>query len=212
MPPITLLQLTCWMLCTAELVSSPTFPVNSPSFSVYSLKAGSSGTWASSSSPDFCFRFWPRLGVFMCCFPSGSSPCSRANSGWSKHFQTKHQVLLLSEFQERDNHLKLVYCQFPSEETNFSKILTPGIETSPCNYVLPAPLLYNQADQQLVAAWTCSTGADSLKKHIPHPSAHAQLWYVPKKWCPTSPSSRPGTHLNNPNWRGINGRGLWQRL
>lgn len=88
--PITLLlKLTCWMLCTAELVSSPTLPVNSPSFSVYSLKAESSGTWASSSSPDFCFRFWPRFRAFICRFPSDNSPCSKANSGWSNTFPTK---------------------------------------------------------------------------------------------------------------------------
>lgn len=68
----------------------------------------------------------------------------------------------LVRFQVRDNHLKLVYCQFSSEGTNFSKILTPGTETSPCNYILP--VIQPSRDQQLVAAWTCSTGADSLKK------------------------------------------------
>lgn len=99
----------------------------------------------------------------MCCFPSGSSPCSRANSGWSNTFPNKtSSPFALVRFQVKDNHLKLVYCQFSSKETNFSKILTPGIETSPCNYILP--VIQPSRDQQLVAAWTCSTGADSLKK------------------------------------------------
>lgn len=71
------------MLCTAELVSSPTLPVNSASFSEYSLKAVSSGAGAPAPSSGFCFLRWLRLAVFPG-FPSASSSCSRFSSGCGK--------------------------------------------------------------------------------------------------------------------------------
>lgn len=83
-------QPTCWMLCTAEFVSSPTLPVNSGSFSGYSLKAVSSGTGAPASSSGFCFLLWLRLAAFPC-LPSASSSCSRPSAGCKEIGVSNHQ-------------------------------------------------------------------------------------------------------------------------
>lgn len=78
------------MLCTAEFVSSPTLPVNSGSFSGYSLKAVSSGTGAPASSSGFCFLLWLRLAAFPC-LPSASSSCSRPSAGCKEIGVSNHQ-------------------------------------------------------------------------------------------------------------------------
>lgn len=83
-------QPTCWILCTAEFVSSPTLPVNSGSFSGYSLKVVSSGTGAPVSSSGFCFLLWMRLAAFPC-LPSASSSCSRPSAGCKDIGVSNHQ-------------------------------------------------------------------------------------------------------------------------
>lgn len=93
-------QPTCWMLCTAEFVSSPTLPVNSGSFSGYSLKAVSSGTGAPASSSGFCFLLWLRLAAFPC-LPSASSSCSRPRAGCEEIGVSNHHLQMLGTTPSR---------------------------------------------------------------------------------------------------------------